>query len=80
VNKSRIAARLMLPALFAAAVVGGAVAPASADPTGAQNPQELTRDVPSGDVGGLLGGGGGGLVGGLLGEEGLVGGLLGGLL
>ena len=78
-NKPRIAARLMLPALVAAAVIGGTVAPASAESALPQGQQDLGRELPIAGLlsgGGLLGGGllGGGLLGGNL----LGGGLLGG--
>lgn len=80
-NTSRIAARLVLPALVACAVFGGTVAPASAEPSTSQSHQDLLRDLPAGNGGlldGLLGGGsgGGGLGDSLLGSDGLVGGLV----
>lgn len=52
VNKSRVAARFMLPAIAAAAVIGGAVAPASAEPVTHNVHQNVTRDLPA--VGNLL--------------------------
>lgn len=69
-NKSRVAARFMLPAVAAAAVIGGAVAPASAEPVTHNANQNVTRDLPV--VGGLLKNvlGGGNLLGGLLGGAG----------
>jgi hypothetical protein len=81
VNTSRIAARLALPALVAGAVLGGTVAPASAEPSTAQGHQDLLRDLRAEDGGlldGLLGGGSGGDS--LLGSDGAVGGLVNSLL
>lgn len=81
-NTSRIAARLVLPALVVGAVFGGTVAPASAEPPTAQSNQDLPRDNPAASSGGLLdgllggGSGGGGLGDSLLGSDGLVGGLV----
>lgn len=82
---SRIAARLVLPALIAGAVFGATVAPASAEPSTSQNHQNLPRDLPDqsgGLLDGLLGGGSGsgGLGDSLLGSDGLVGGLVNDLL
>ncbi len=82
---SRIAARLILPALVAGAVFGGSVAPASAETSTSPSHQDLPGDPPPGSGGlldGLLGGGsgGGGLGDSLLGSDGLVGGLVNSLL
>jgi hypothetical protein len=52
---SRIAARLVLPVIAAAAVFGGTVVSASAEPTTPQSPQE-GQGLVDGLLGGLLGG------------------------